>query len=121
MSLYTNLFIIGIASDQLAGLFPSLFTRPPALSTRWWWRRSGSRPHGDTDIAAGKGRYVVLLCVAVEHALLLLLLASEYLIARPPAWVRHVLARRAHEKAESRLSLTAPTAVASSERQRRVE
>ena len=47
---------------------------------------------------AGKGRYVVLLCVAAEHAMFLLLLAGEWMLARPPAWVQLVLKRREFEQ-----------------------
>ena len=50
------------------------------------------------ELRDGMGRYVVLLAVGVEHVLLLVLLASEYLLACAPAWVRLVLARRDAEE-----------------------
>lgn len=105
-SIYTNLFICAISSDQLAAVLPSLFTVPQSKQVphRGWL--GGGRPNrptsGEHEMKAGKGRYVVLLCVAAEHAMFLLLLAGEWMLARPPAWVQLVLKRREFEQREAR-------------------
>lgn len=105
-SIYTNLFICAISSDQLAAVLPSLFTVPSSKKVphRGWL--GGGQPNrptsGEHEMKAGKGRYVVLLCVAVEHAMFLLLLAGEWMLARPPAWVQLVLKRREYEQREAR-------------------
>lgn len=106
-SIYTNIAIMGISSDQMAALFPSLFTVPPkvqvhGLLTRALQgvglRRSGSHGlSGESEMRKGMGRYVILLMVAMEHALLLLLLLCEVTLTRAPAWVRLAKARRAFE------------------------
>ena len=93
-SIYTNIFIGCIASDQLAAILPSLFTvEDKGLFAAY--------APGGHDLKEGMGRYVVLLAVGVEHALLGLLLLSEYALARPPAWVRLVMARRDVEQREA--------------------
>lgn len=103
-SIFTNLFITGIASDQMATLLPTLFRVPPAAAAKGWFATllphrplgTSSASAGEHEMRAGMGRYVVLTIVAIEHALLLLLLLAEAVVARPPAWVRLVLARREH-------------------------
>ncbi|EOD17321.1 hypothetical protein EMIHUDRAFT_470289 [Emiliania huxleyi CCMP1516] len=90
-SIFTNAVLIAFASDQLAPLLPQLFDARQ--------RQVGQWPSG-----------IVLLLVAVEHGLLLLLLATEVTLPRPPRWVRLTLARREHEAllAKRRLLLEAP-------------
>ena len=94
-SIYTNIFLACVASDQLAAIAPSFFTV------------EGGQAHaehtpGAHDVKEGMGRYVVLLAVGVEHILLLMLVGAEYLLAGPPAWVRLVKARREVEEREAR-------------------
>jgi hypothetical protein len=102
LSIYTNLFLASVASDQLAALAPSFFTVPAATKAR---KLAGilsagaarDASVGEFDVKAGMGRYVLLLAVSVEHVLLALVLATEHWMVRPPAWVRLVLARRQYE------------------------
>ena len=93
-SIYTNLYLIAVASDQLAAVMPALF------DTAGHAQPNAFTPSDDDhhEVKAGMGRYIVLYCVGVEHAMLLLLLLSERTLARPPAWVRLVLARRERER-----------------------
>lgn len=53
---------------------------------------------GEHEMRAGMGRFVVIYMVAMEHALLFLLLFAETFLARAPKWVRLVSARRQHEQ-----------------------
>ena len=64
-SIFTNAVLIAFASDQLAPLLPQLFDARQ--------RQVGQWPSG-----------IVLLLVAVEHGLLLLLLATEATLPRHP-------------------------------------
>lgn len=112
LSIYTNLFLVAASSDQLAAILPSLFTVPDEQGARGGAQLVGrltgnivshkkpkaAAASGEHEMKAGAGRYVVLICVAMEHALLLLLLLSEFLVARAPAWVRLTLARRDFER-----------------------
>ena len=105
ISIYSNLFIIGVASDQLATIFPSYFmVSPAAKAPHPLLRIGGSRAaapptsSGEYEMKAGAGRYIILLLVAMEHALLLLLLLCETILTRPPQWVRLTQARREHEE-----------------------
>jgi len=95
-SIYTNIFIIGVASDQMAAIFPSMFSVPAATKAKGFFGKA--QASGEHEMRAGMGRYVVLYMVAMEHALLLLLLFSEAFLARAPKWVRLACARREHEQ-----------------------
>jgi len=107
-SIYTNLFIMGVASDQMAAVFPSLFHVPAVkkvgggplgAALRGVGLVRGPAVHsGEHEMRAGMGRFVVLLLGAMEHALLLVLLASQAFLTQPPAWVKLAMARRDHEE-----------------------
>jgi hypothetical protein len=113
VSIYTNLFLVAASSDQLAAIFPSLFTDSLDAADgghgrrgRWGISGRGGKKHpsampthNEHAMKAGAGRYVVLLCVAVEHTMLLFLLLTEVFIARAtPGWIRLTLARRDFEE-----------------------
>ena len=104
-SIYTNLFLIGVASDQMAAIFPSMFEPPPAAasgSMRSLFVRSTKLPSTDLEMRDGMGRYVVLMMAGMEHVLLLLLVACEMLLTAAPGWVRLAIARREYEAREPR-------------------
>ena len=99
-SIFTNAVLFAFASDQMAMLLPSLFSEQ-----RSGWLRlptHAHEQHGELVVAAGKGRFVVLVLGGVEHALLLLLLCTEFLVPRAPGWVTLTLARRSYEEKEAR-------------------
>lgn len=105
-----QLFLIGVASDQMAAIFPSMFVEA-AVDAEPLAQQAADMVEATVDTAAtagmvethhhemraGKGRYVVLLMSGMEHALLLLLLLTELYVARAPAWVRLAIARREYE------------------------
>lgn len=84
-SIVTNCFLFGFASDQMEAWFPTLFRGDVA----------------DTDfgkhIAAGKGRYVVLIVFLVEHVLLLFHALVHFCIDDRPKDVRLEEARTLHQ------------------------
>uniref|UniRef100_A0A7S0IR28 Anoctamin transmembrane domain-containing protein n=1 Tax=Calcidiscus leptoporus TaxID=127549 RepID=A0A7S0IR28_9EUKA len=82
VAIFTNATLFGVASDQLASLMPHLFS---------------NEADGRRAMLPGQGRYIVLVLVGLEHALLLAWLAAELLLSGPPKWVRLTLARREHE------------------------
>lgn len=109
-SIYTNLFIMGVASDQMAVVFPSMFEVPRSVAVS-----KGDGLHlkvlraigifrgpaitsGEYEMRDGMGRFVVLLLGVIEHALLLVLLVAQLFLTQPPSWVRLVTARRNHEE-----------------------
>lgn len=99
-SIFTNIYIIGVASDQMAALFPSMFSIDPKQRVGGLLSKIGigGPTSGEHEMRAGQGRYVVLYMMAMEHALLLLLLFAETFLARAPEWVRNVTARRLYEE-----------------------
>eukprot|EP00965_Chrysotila_dentata_P113309 3744337-Pleurochrysis_carterae.AAC.1 len=71
-AIFTNLTLFGLASDQLAAVVPSLFTTDEI--------------DGRKAMLDGHGRYLVVLLVAMEHALLLVWLCAELLLTPAPRW-----------------------------------
>ena len=53
---------------------------------------------GDDEAIAGSGRYVVAICFAIEHAIILLALVVNQLIPDEPEWVSDEMARLEYEK-----------------------
>jgi len=98
-AIFTNLTLFGVASNQLSAVFPSLFAHEPLHDLA-----HGAMPRHHHEMAAGKGRYVVLVLVCAEHVLLLTWLLAELLLTSPPRWVRVTLKRRKHEAAASKLA-----------------
>jgi len=103
LSIFSNLVLFGVASDQMAAVFPSLFTVPTEARARGLWSKfaGGAAPTAEHEMRSGQGRYVVLLLVALEHGLLLLLLLTE-VMPKQPQWVRNAIARRQLDKEAER-------------------
>ncbi|XP_002170516.2 anoctamin-10 isoform X1 [Hydra vulgaris] len=90
VSMLTNCFLFGFASEQLAEWVPDMYE---------------TRDDGDRWIKLGSGRYIVGLVFVAEHILILCLVLSHYLISDVPIAVKNELARREYVKKQEFKSL----------------
>lgn len=85
LSMVTNCFLFGFASEQLASWAPVMYE---------------THEDGDQYIIPGYGRYVVGIVFCAEHVLIMCVGLSHYLISDVPNHVRIELARREYLKKE---------------------
>jgi len=87
-SVITNVFVFGFASDQMVVWFPSMFEHTVAEGA-------------DADIADGRGRIVIALLFAFEHAFIIIGLLLMYFISPVPKEVKVWMAREEYVKTEA--------------------
>jgi hypothetical protein len=87
MCLLTNCLIFSFTSDQMEVWLPWLFTDVDG--------------NGEGEMAIGSGRYVVGLCFALEHALILVVMSIQTFVPAVPEPVAVELKRREHVKQQT--------------------
>jgi len=85
LSMITNCFLFGFASEQLASWAPEMYE---------------THADGDQYIVPGYGRYAVGVVFGCEHVLIFIVMLSHYLISDAPNHVKIELARRDYLKNE---------------------
>lgn len=83
VSMFTNCFLFGFASEQLATWVPDMYHT-----------HTGEHTHGDLFIKDGYGRYVVGIVFCAEHVLILIVFLSHMFISDSPNFVTNEIARR---------------------------
>lgn len=85
LSMVTNCFLFGFASEQLASWAPEMYE---------------THSDGDQWIKPGFGRYVVGVVFATEHILIIIVMLSHFFISDTPNNVKIELARRDYIRKE---------------------
>jgi hypothetical protein len=88
LAVFTNVFVFGFASDQMAVWFPSLF-------------EGIAGGVEDTTIVEGQGRVMIALLFSIEHCVLAAGLVIMYLLSPVPQWVRDEFARQDYAKGQA--------------------
>jgi len=86
MSMVTNCFLFGFASEQLASWVPEFYE---------------THADGDQFIKLGYGRYVVAVVFSAEHVLLLCVALCHFFISDKPVQVKRELEKREYLKTQA--------------------
>ena len=108
LSIVTNASLFAFSSEQMAAWFPDLFRTvdlsPEAAAAAKIKAMTMGAETVDLDeqvAVKGAGRYVVLIAVAIEHALFIAAAVILVMVPAIPSWVQSELQRRGFEKAKA--------------------
>ena len=108
LSIVTNASLFAFSSEQMAAWFPDLFSTvdlsPEAAAAAKITAMTMGTETVDLDeqvAVKGAGRYVVLIAVAIEHALFIAAAVILIMVPAIPSWVQSELKRREFEKAKA--------------------